>query len=219
MNKTTSILLLPLLILLILLALTACAVPSDAEPTAQSDTEAQVSQNTARFHPVDCGVQAQAVYEYPCLGLTFTLPEPLLAQITSREVFVFPVEDAAGAEEMDYALLRFSKTTPEQREADGMQIDVFSWEASLERIGAIGLYTREQVEQLDTLTGCDIHKRLGRSADGRYVYYRSLNSEGDETLTQALTQAEITLGELHPLAPSQGYTAFASGEAEAEKTA
>lgn len=166
------------------------------------------------FRPVDCGIQSQDAYEYPFLGLNFALPDELLRQIDSREVFVFTQEDYTQDYAISYGLLRFSATTQEQREQEGMSVDIFSWEESLEKIGAIGVYHRDVVAQLDELTLCDTHEKIGESADGMYECYLSTSSTGNSALVDEMRSADITLTAMHTLDPELGYSAFSTDRLE-----
>lgn len=160
------------------------------------------------FRPVDCGLQAQAKYEYPFLGMEIKLSEPILEKLESREVFAYTEEDYADSNAISYAVIRFSETTEEQREEEGMSVDIFSWEAALEKIGAIGVYQKNVISQLDELTGCDTHKKIGASSDGAYEYYLSRNSAGDQKLAEELAASDIVLSTIHEFDLNEGDTAF-----------
>lgn len=162
------------------------------------------------FRPVDCGIQAQDVYEYPFLGLNARLSESMLEKIKSRDVFVFTEEDYTDTYAISYAVLRFSATTEEQRKTEVMSVDIFSWEAELEKIGAIGVYQKDKVANLDEITACDTHEKFGESADGVYEYYISTNSKGVKELLMELKKSEISISEMHDFDPNLGYTAFSA---------
>lgn len=166
------------------------------------------------FRPVDCGVQAQEVYEYPFMGMTATLSQMMLEKIDSREVFVRACEDYTQDGQIKYALLRFSATTEEEREQEGMSVDFIAWEESLEKVGALGVYRSDMEETLDELTACDTHQKLGESADGAYAYYLSVCSEGNTTLTEELQRTQLTISEMHELDMEMGYSAFSADRVE-----
>lgn len=174
--------------------------------------------NIVEFRPVDCGIQAQDVYEYPFMGMTAKLSENILEKMDSREIFVFSQEDYSSANDISYALLRFSATTEEQREEKGMSVDILSWEAGLEKIGAIGVYKKDKAAQLDELTACDTHEKIGESPDGAYEYYISTNSKGNQELAADLKQSDISIGEMHELDAKLGYTAFSTDRVEGVAT-
>lgn len=165
---------------------------------------------TLSFRPVDCGIQSQDIYEYPFLGMNFVLSDAILSKVDSREIFVYTQEDYTKELEIAYGLLRFSATTQEQREQEGMSVDIIGWEESLEKVGAIGAYRKEMTAQLDELTVCDTHEKIGESDDGAYEYYLSINSSGDQTLAEALKQTEVSIVTMHALDMELGYSAFST---------
>lgn len=162
------------------------------------------------FKPVDCGIQASELYEYPFIGLTLKLSDILLEKINSREVFVFTDENYTHSSAISYAVMRFSSTTEEERAEETMSVDIFSWEAALEKVGAIGVYEKALTKQLDELTLCDTHEKIGESKDGNYEYYISVNSFAESELTDELKNSDITITEMHKFDPSLGYTAFSA---------
>lgn len=183
--------------------------------TAPSQTDEPNDNNEIlAFRPVDCGVQSLEVYEYPFLGLTLKLSEALLAKIDSREVFVFTQEDYTADGKISYALLRFSATTQEEREQEVMSLDLWGWEAALGKVGAIGVYEKDAVSRLDELTACDTHEKIGESADGAYEYYLSTNSAADASVAAELKAADVTIGEMHEIDLSMGYSAFSADRIE-----
>lgn len=182
---------------------------TDTTPSTEATDDLPIADgDIVAFRPVDCGVQAQDVYEYPFLGLTATLPQSLLEKIDSREVFVFADADYTPSYAVSYAVLRFSATTQAQREVEGMSVDIFAWEAELEKLGAICVVETSRATELDALTACDTHERLGTSPDGAYEYYLSTNSGA--TLAAELKQAQVTIGEMHALDAGLGYSAFST---------
>lgn len=201
---------------LLLGALVGCAATVDntdhtvdtaaPESSVPSDTDSDLN----RFRPVDCGIQAMPVYEFPFIGLTAVLPQTILDRLDSRDVFAFTDENYTADSAISYAVLRFSVTTEAQRAEEGMSVDIWSWEAALEKLGAIGVYEKEVVGQLDALTLCDTHEKFGESADGRYEYYFSTNSAADAALLSELKAAELSIGEMHEFDPNLGYTAFSA---------
>ena len=72
------------------------------------------------------------------------------------------------------------------------------WVDSLAMIGTIGMYDADSVKDLDTITGCTEHTELGKSSDGAYTYYLSLNKDADESLASELKEIQATLTEITP---------------------
>ena len=66
------------------------------------------------------------------------------------------------------------------------------WLASIERIGALGVYSTDVIDDLDTITGCDNHEELGTSSDGKFKYYLSTNSEAEKDLTDEIENIKTT---------------------------
>lgn len=201
------ILCLLMLCLLIINGFTLCGAESESE-----------SSDILAFRPVDCGVQALKLYDYPFMGLSFTLSDAMLEKLDSREAFAFTDENYTDENTIAYALMRFSATTEAQRTQEVMSVDIFSWEAALEKIGAIGVYDRESYANIDALTGCDSHRKIGESIGGEYEYYLSLNSSCDAALTAELGAAEIFIDEMHDLNFEMGYSAFSTDRIEGVDT-
>lgn len=170
------------------------------------------------FRPVDCGIQALDAYEYPFMGMSFTLSQTMLKKIDSREVFVMPMEDYLDANTIRYAGLRFSTTSEEQRTQEGMSVDFYAWEEGLNRLGAIGVYHKDAVAELDSLTGCDVHTKLGESEDGTFQYYRSVSSGADSALAAELEQTQVTITTMAALNMEDGNTAFSEARVEGVNT-
>lgn len=183
--------------------------PGEAENIEEGSADDMVT-----FRPVDCGMQAEESYDFPFLGMGMKLPDDLLKGLDSREVFAFTEEDYVDANNISYAVIRFSTTTEEQRAEEGMSVDIFSWEAALEKFGAIGVYQKETVSRLDELTACDTHEKIGESADGNYEYYLSTNTYGNQEMVEALKQSNISLEDMHEFDTNQGYTAFSEDRIE-----
>lgn len=197
--------------LLLLSLLAGCSSAPDDSSTTDPDQEPGGEYgDIIAFRPVDCGIQSQSSYDYPFTGMSFTLSSTLLERIDSREVFVYPWEDYTASYEIAYALLRFSTTSQAQRDEEGMSVDIFGWEAGLDKLGAIGVYRQELAGQLDELTACDIHQKIGESADGSYVYYISTSSQADASLAAELSATKLVISPMHTLDPSLGYSAFST---------
>lgn len=162
------------------------------------------------FKPIDCGLPAQDVYEYPFLGMTVRLSEEMCDRLESHDIFLYTMEDYAGENEISYAVMRFSVPSQEQKEEETMSVDIIAWEESMSRLGAIGVYQKNQIDQLDAITGCDTHKKLGSSTDGRYEYYLSTASNADEEFIDELEKSEVFIEEMHELDMNMGYSAFSA---------
>lgn len=195
---------------------------SAAETEALTEMEAAESEllenEQLAFRPVDCGVQSEALYDFPFLGMKVKLSDDILKKMDSRDIFVYAQEDYTDSAAVSYAVLRFSVPTKEQQQEEGMSVDIISWEAMLAKLGAIGVYEKAVTSKLDELTACDTHKKIGESEDGMYEYYLSIDSNADSALAQELEKAEITITERHELDLSMGYSAFSVDRIEGLET-
>ena len=153
------------------------------------------------FKPSEVTCQAQDSYEYPFLGLKFSLPKELLKQIEDQSIAMITTEDETnqtGA--VTYAYVSWGEMTEEQKnaEVDKLGTGYEEWVASLSRIGTLGIYDEDSQKKLDEITGCTEHKELGSSSDEKYKYYLSTNKEADEKLTKELEEIKTTITEMTP---------------------
>lgn len=160
---------------------------------------AELMQGT--FRPSDMVFASQDKYEFPYIGLSAVLPRSLMDRMDRKEVAMICDEimtkDTSGYQ---YAYLSWNLMTDEQREAEVEKLGdgYYDWMDSLERIGTLGVYQKDAVKDLDTLTRCTEHKELGQSADGVYKYYLSTNPDVDQELTDEVKQIKAELTELAP---------------------
>lgn len=191
--------------------LSGCSEKTTENNIAENEQSEEVmgtEDDINEFRPVDCGLQAQEEYEFPFLGMKLELSQQINEKLDSRELFGFTQEDYTPSGEIFYANIRFSATTEEQRAEKGMSVDILSWEEALEKVGAIGVYQKDTVSELNQLTGCDVHEKVGESADGTYEYYISINSEGNQEFAEEIKKAKLTFIEMHSFDFNEGYTAF-----------
>lgn len=106
-------------------------------------------------------------------------------------------EDMTG---IKYAYLHWNKLTEDQKDADVNLLGTGyeEWLASIERIGTLGVYSTDVLDDLDEITGCTEHKELGESEDGKFKYYLSLNKDAESELTDMLEAIDVTLTEMTP---------------------
>lgn len=147
----------------------------------------------------EMGMASQDSYDYPYLGLKAVLPEELKKQLDSSDVLMMSDEiwnDDLGG--FKYAYIHWNKLSDEQKEEDVNLIGTGyeDWLKTIERVGVLGVYSTDVIDELDTLTGCTEHKELGESADGKYKYYLSINKDADPELTAELEKIEVTLTDM-----------------------
>lgn len=185
-------------------------VSADGAGVAVSADEASDNSETMVFSedgtPLEKTVKASSIsmksqdsYEYPYLGLKAVLPDELKKQMDNSDVVMITAEkwkdDMSG---FDYGFLHWDKLTEEQKDEDVNMLGTGfeDWLASIERIGTLGAYSTDVIDDLDSITGCNEHKELGTSADGKYKYYLSINKNAESELTDEIEKIETTLTDM-----------------------
>lgn len=143
----------------------------------------------------------QDSYEYPYMGLKFSLPDALKKLMDNSDVIMTSAEE--WTEDMtgiQYAFIHWNKLTEEQKNEDvnllGTGYDEFL--ESIERIGTLGVYSTDVIDDLDSITGCNEHSELGTSADGKFKYYLSTNKDAESDLTDEIKKIDATITEMTP---------------------
>lgn len=202
---------------------TAVMADSDTEPTTETgemfyvdgdstDGQMIVSEDGTPLQKTvkasEMGMSSEETLDFPFMGLSAELPDELKKQIDSADVVLLTDEDwTDDFDNIKYAHLFWSKLTDEQKEEEVNMLGTGykDWLASIERIGALGVYSTDVIDDLDTITGCDNHEELGTSSDGKFKYYLSTNSEAEKDLTDEIENIKTTLGEMTPF---NGQSAF-----------
>ena len=153
------------------------------------------------------------------MGLTAVRPDDLKKQIESSDVLMLSAEDWTEAfDGIKYAYLSWNKLTEEQKSEDvnllGTGYD--EWLDSIERIGTLGVYSTDVLDDLDALTGCKEHKELGSSADGNFKYYLSINTDAEKELTDEIEKIETTLTEMTPFNGQSSFEQPSAATSEAD---
>lgn len=202
---------------------TAVMADSDTEPTTEAgemfyvdddstDGQMIVSEDGTPLHKTvkasEMGMSSEETLDFPFMGLSAELPDELKKQMDSADVVLLTDEDwTDDFDNIKYAHLFWSKLTDEQKEEEVNMLGTGykDWLASIERIGALGVYSTDVIDDLDTITGCDNHEELGTSSDGKFKYYLSTNSEAEKDLTDEIENIKTTLDEMMPF---NGQSAF-----------
>lgn len=202
---------------------TAVMADSDTEPTTETgemfyvdgdstDGQMIVSEDGTPLQKTvkasEMGMSSEETLDFPFMGLSAELPDELKKQMDSADVVLLTDEDwTDDFDNIKYAHLFWSKLTDEQKEEEVNMLGTGykDWLASIERIGALGVYSTDVIDDLDTITGCDNHEELRTSSDGKFKYYLSTNSEAEKDLTDEIENIKTTLGEMTPF---NGQSAF-----------
>lgn len=182
------------------------AVPAgEAIPAGESVSSDMIS---GTFTPSEISWKVQDSYEFPFMGLNFTLTDKLLKQMEDGKVAMLTDENwNEKGDAISYAFFSWYTMTEEQRDAviEKMGTGYDDWVKSLGKIGTLGVYSKDVTDQLDELTGCTEHTKLGESSDGKYEYYLSISKDADKKLKKEL---EKTKTELTDMAEFQQMSAF-----------
>lgn len=211
-KKKLSILLISGLCCLTLFSGCTSDKKSTTNTKLQEQTQPNQNNEQGTYKPSELTIPSQEHYECPYMGLNFTLTKNLLALMNKKEIAMINIEEANEDETaLHYALITWKSMTKEQRntEVERGANAFYDWVDSLSCVGTIGAYQSEAAQNLDTLTGCNEHKELGKSQDGQYTYYLSINSNADQTLQEEVNRISYELTDLVPL---QEYLAQKSTE-------
>lgn len=194
---------------------------SDTKKTEQQKEQVQnaVPENEGdalEFKPSDLGILPQEKYEYPYCGINAVLSQNLLNNMENKDIIMLSNEDYNADRTIKYASLHWFSLTAEQKNETATAFDPDAWIAGLGKVGVLGVYHTDIINELDTLTGCTQHNEVGKSADGKYIYYLSTADEASETLKAELNKTEVTPTEMLPLDFNNGKTAFSAGRSNAK---
>ena len=195
----------------LLVSLAACSGGEQASsPSASPEGSASMGEMTLGgnrvtiptdeviLKPSEMGMYPEKEHSFPYLGMDVVLPDSLVEKMQACDVVQFSEEEVDANGSLSYALLSWGALSQEQKDAetplagDGIE----QWKRGLTHTGALGVYRSGLEEQLNALTGCDQHQKLGESADGAYSYYLSSNSKGDAGLEAELENIEVTLKDM-----------------------
>lgn len=167
------------------------------------------------FRPSELGLLSSEEYDFPYIGMRAALPKTLRDLMDSRDVILMTKEEYTTDAHVKYAALSLYSLTEEQKNEVVTAFDPQVWEAGLAKIGVLGVYHKDSISELDSLTGCTVHKELGKSTDGTYVYYLSTFTEADEALVKEFEKTEVTITEMLELDFFMGKTAFSEARIDA----
>lgn len=134
-------------------------------------------------------------YNYTYLGLSIVLPDELRDMLKSGEAWTYyNVQWKTEGKDYDYVRKffclaekdNFAKeefTSPEEYE---------TWLATTKLFGAITVVKSEYLKdnKIEDITKCEENEEIGKSSDGKYVFYFSTNEV--EKVTDLFKQAKVT---------------------------
>ena len=179
-------------------------VAGDGSETAVFSEDGTPVKKTVKAADINMNVQDS--YDFPFLGLKAVLPEELKKQMETSDMLMITEEewndDMTG---FKYAFFHWNKLTEEQKNEDVNLLGTGyeDWLKSIERVGTLGVYSKDVIDDLDSITGCNEHKELGTSEDGNYKYYLSINKDAESDLTDEIEKIETTITEMTAFDPSK----------------
>ncbi len=190
------------------LGLTACGGKKEEKAAGSPAAESvaamdgmnieQAGMSDESFKPADYAWQRSDKYEFPYMGVSFSLPEKLLSKMDQKEIAMFDDSLADEKGGFRYSLVSWNKLTKEQREAEVKKIGdgYTNWMKSLSRVGTIGMYASDMTEEeIKELTRCSTQKKIGESSDGKYVYYMGTDPSASEEERGLIEEIGVTIGE------------------------
>ena len=190
------------------LGLTACGGKKEEKAAGSPAAESvaamdgmnieQAGMSDESFKPADYAWQRSDKYEFPYMGVSFSLPEKLLSKMDQKEIAMFDDSLADEKGGFRYFLVSWNKLTKEQREAEVKKIGdgYTNWMKSLSRVGTIGMYASDMTEEeIKELTRCSTQKKIGESSDGKYVYYMGTDPSASEEERRLIEEIGVTIGE------------------------
>lgn len=187
-----------------LLFLTACNSSPNTDILTAPGAEGEIA-IPETIRPIELGVRAKDSFSFPMMGMTITLPQALQDAINQEQSIYMDTSEASNKNGtgIRYAFLSWHSVTEEQRNAeiDYALAPFQQWLSSLTQIGSIGVFARDQADQLDMLTGSDTHQLLGESPDGAYQYYLSTNSAAPEVDRKLVSSVHAKIKEMSEYLP------------------
>lgn len=183
--------------------LVGCTTEQPETPQVQGGASVVEHENTSHsnFRAADVGFGSQERYDYPYMGLSYTLPESLMNKMDEKSVIMLSHEAPHGENEsIGYAQFMWSEMNEIQREVevDLTTNELDDWVNSLMRIGTLGIYHSEMLNKLDELTGCIEHIEIGQSVDGTFKYFLSVNPNASSSLITDIKQIKPEITEIIP---------------------
>ena len=191
---------------LCLLTLAGCAGQSGGGTMSQPESSSELSLGDGPIRIVRSDKnplpwQSETTYEY--LGLRFFLPEEFQAGIEDGSLYLqreaLYNSDDKTRDQFYYAY-QYLQYIPEDCEDMEYAVDWNAWLDTTERIGAVGAYRADYLEEhpIETITGCSENKEIGRSEDGQLIYYISVAAEDHAELGELWQSMEVELIEVSP---------------------
>lgn len=144
--------------------------------------------------PAKLPVQDEYVYEY--MGLTYVLPQKLRDMLKSGEAWMHNDVQMNGDQDFDYSMMFFLLAEKDNLGRDFQSYEEYkAWFGTTKHIGSITVFNSEYLNNntVESVTDCKDNTEIGKSSDGKYVFYLSTNPVGD--VTELFKETKITVSD------------------------
>lgn len=162
-------------------------------PAAGGDETGSAEATVAQV-PSKLPVQDEYVYEY--MGLSYVLPQELRDMLKSGEAWMHNDVQMNGERDFDYSLMFFLLAEKDNPGRDFQSYEEYeAWFNTTQHIGSISVINSDYLKNntVESVTGCEENTEIGKSSDGKYVFYLSTNPVGD--VTELFKQTKVTVSD------------------------
>ena len=184
-----------------LLMLAGCSGETDTTPPPSPEASGEITLGdgpikVSRPEKKPLPWQSEITYEY--LGMRFSI-DPGFQEGIEDGTLYFQREalyDTEGADRSEcYYAYQYLQYLPEGTEDMEYAVDWDAWLATTQRIGTVGAYRADYLEEhpIETITGCPENTEVGRSEDGKWVYYLSTDAGQQLELGELWRKTKVEL--------------------------
>ncbi|MEA5151729.1 MAG: TlpA disulfide reductase family protein [Oscillospiraceae bacterium] len=166
-------------------------------PAAGGDETGSAGATVAQV-PAKLPVLDEYVYEY--MGLSYVLPQELRDMLKSGEAWMHNDVQMNGERDFDYSLMFFLLADKDNPGRDFQSYEEYeAWFNTTQHIGSITVFNSEYLKNntVESVTGCEENAEIGKSSDGKYVFYFSTNPVGD--VTELFKETKVTVSDPAPI--------------------
>ena len=166
-------------------------------PAAGGDETGSAGATVAQV-PAKLPVLDEYVYEY--MGLSYVLPQELRDMLKSGEAWMHNDVQMNGERDFEYSLMFFLLADKDNPGRDFQSYEEYeAWFNTTQHIGSITVFNSEYLKNntVESVTGCEENAEIGKSSDGKYVFYFSTNPVGD--VTELFKETKVTVSDPAPI--------------------
>ena len=136
-------------------------------------------------------------FTYDYIGISYKLPQEIKDKLTNGEMTIWVDTNwMSSATDFNYSIMYFHAAEGENLTEDMLtgptDDEYYQWLGTTKRVGTITVVNSEYLKEntVENITECEENEEIGRSSDGRYVFYLSTNEV--EGVTEQFKTIEIT---------------------------